>query len=319
LSDEAERPRIALPSDNRLRLAALAALGVALLLTLYYPIGAYVAHVVDDDPAFAVGETAPGQSRAAALAAALIERETLTHRWVANDPFFLPPAWLDNMPAFQKGIIGALSRFAIEMSDQIGRMRGSSSIDPDLDKAAGLLKYPGTIWLFDLSTSWMPTASSEQQYRAAARALSAYNERLGANQAVFERRADNLLATLDRIGKDLGSSSAVLDQHIADSPAFLIDTRADDIFYNVKGRMYAYHLLLRELGQDFSNILAERELGAAWEQMLASFEAGARLEPLIVANGDPDSLMIPSHLAAQGFYLLRARTQLGEIANILLK
>ena len=29
--------------------------------------------------------------------------------------------------------------------------------------------------------------------------------------------------------------------------------------------------------------------------------------------------MIPSHLAAQGFYLLRARTQLKEIGNILLK
>jgi hypothetical protein len=29
--------------------------------------------------------------------------------------------------------------------------------------------------------------------------------------------------------------------------------------------------------------------------------------------------MLPSHLAAQGFYLLRARTQLKEIVNILLK
>jgi hypothetical protein len=28
---------------------------------------------------------------------------------------------------------------------------------------------------------------------------------------------------------------------------------------------------------------------------------------------------VPSHLAAQGFYLLRARTQLREISNILLK
>ena len=29
------------------------------------------------------------------------------------------------------------------MTDQIGRSRGSSEVDSDLDKASGLLKYPG--------------------------------------------------------------------------------------------------------------------------------------------------------------------------------
>lgn len=309
----------AYPASSRFRIPALAAAIIFALLVLYYPVGAFFTHVVDSDTSFAPPDLAAGQSRAVALAADLIERETRTHRWVANDPFFLPAAWLDNMPNFQQGIIAALSRFAIEMSDQIGRTRGSSGIDADLDKAAGLLKYPGDVWLFDLSTSWAPTAPSEKQYQAAARALTAYNDRLAANQAVFERRSDNLLATLDRIGKDLGSSSAVIDQHIADSRFAVMDTRADDIFYGVKGRLYAYHLLLRELGRDFANVLAERELGPAWTEMLASFEGAARLDPAIVVNGAPDALLLPSHLAAQGFYLLRARTQLGEIANILLK
>jgi hypothetical protein len=40
---------------------------------------------------------------------------------------------------------------------------------------------------------------------------------------------------------------------------------------------------------------------------------------LIVWNGYPDGLLIPNHLAAQGFYLLRARTQLRELTSILLK
>jgi hypothetical protein len=31
-----------------------------------------------------------------------------------------------------------------------------------------------------------------------------------------------------------------------------------------------------------------------------------------------DGLFVPSHLEVQGFYLLRARTQLREVANILL-
>jgi hypothetical protein len=43
------------------------------------------------------------------------------------------------------------------------------------------------------------------------------------------------------------------------------------------------------------------------------------LDPLIVVNSEPDGLVAPSHLAVQGFYLLRARTRLREITNILLK
>ncbi len=292
---------------------------LAVVLLLYYPAGAFWIHRIDDDPNFQAPEAPMGASRAVALAAALIEREVDTHRWVASDPFFLPGAALDNMPNFQQGIVAALARFAVEMTDQIGRSRGSSQADPDLEKAAGLLKYPGTVWLFDLSTSWVPTASSGTQYRAARRALLAYNERLSLGRATFERRADNLLAALERIVADIGSASAVLDQHLEERAGAPIDFRADDIFYNTKGRLYAYALLLRELGQDFQPILAEREVQAVWRQMADSMAAAAALQPWVVLNGAPDSQFLPSHLAAQGFYLLRARTQLREVTNVLLK
>lgn len=284
---------------------------------LYYPIGMIWIHSVDDDPDFAV-EAVEGESRAVAMAAALIERETDQNRWTANDPFFLPAAALDNMPNFQQGIIYALSRFAIEMSDQIGRVRGSSQVDKDLDSAAGRLKYPGDIWFFDFSVSLAPTATSEQQYREARRALLDYNVRLAKGEATFERRADNLQATLERISADLGSASAVIDSHIDDG-SFLIDFDADDIFYQTKGRIYAYYLVLVGFREDFGQIINERELGKAWDQMLASLRRAAELDPLVVTNGDPDGQLLPSHLASQGFYLLRARTQLKEIANILLK
>jgi len=94
-----------------------------------------------------------GGSRAVAMAAALIERETDQHRWVANDPFFLPSAALDNMPNFQQGMIAAIGRFAFELTDQIGRTHGSSQTDKDLQRASGQLQYPGDIWVFDWSTS----------------------------------------------------------------------------------------------------------------------------------------------------------------------
>ncbi len=302
------------------RRTAVAVLGIVLVfLVLYYPIGMLWVHRIDDDPAFGPGEVTPGASRAVAVAAALIEREVDVHEWTPNEPFFLPGALLDNMPNFQQGIIAALGRFTVEMLDQIGRVRGTSQADPDLDKAAGLLKYSGTIWVFDFSTSWAPTASSESQYRAARRALLAYNERLAAGQAVFERRSDDLMVTLERIAADLGSASAMVDRHLQESAGSLIDFEVDDIFYNVKGRLYAYALLLRELGADFAQIIADRETKAVWDHMLESMTTAATLQPWVILNGRPDSQFTPSHLAAQGFYLLRARFQLYEIINVLQK
>ena len=286
---------------------------------LYYAVGGFVMNVIDDDPAFQPAECPPGSSKAVAAAAALIDREVNQHFWVANDPFFYPSAWLDNTPNYQQGIIYALSRFTVEMTDQIGRTRGSSEADRDLDRAAGLLKFPGNVWIYDLSTSFLPTASSESQYRAARRALLAYNDRLAAGQAVFERRSDNLLATIERIAADLGSASATIDQHLAASRGWSIDTRVDDIFYGVKGRLYGYHVLLRALGEDFAPIIKERQLAGAWSQMLESLRQAAVLDPLVVVNGEPDGLYFPSHLAVQGFYLLRSRTQLREISSILLR
>jgi len=298
----------------------LVGLAVLLFVVLYYPLGMVIVHRVDDDIAFEVpaADRIEGGSRAVAMASALIDREAGRGHWSPNDPFFMPGALLDNMPNFQRGIVAALARFAFELTDQIARARGSSQTDKDLQEASGLLQYAGDKWVFDLKTSWAPTATSDAQYRRARVALMAYNRRLATGQAVFERRADNLLAVIDRIALDLGSVSAALDSHVAEGGGWF-DLQADDVFYGIKGQLYAYHLILRELGQDYANVMRERELGATWNQMLESLRRAATLDPLIVINGSPDSILVPSHLASQGFYLLRARTQLREISNILLK
>ncbi len=294
------------------------AAGVVVLALLYYPVGMALTHSIDDDTALVI-DAPKGQSQSVAVAAKLIERETDINPWVANDPWFLPGAALDNMPNYQQGIIYALSRFAIEMSDQIGRTRGSSQVDKDLDKAAGLLKYAGDVWVFDLSVSLAPTAPSESQYRAARKSLLSYNERLARGDAVFDARADNLETTLERIAADLGSASAVIDTYIHDNAGAFIDFHADDIYYRNKGRLYAYYMILKALKADFANVVMDKDVTKAWDQMLDSLYTAATAQPLIVINGDPDSLWRPSHLTAQGFYLLRARTQLKEVANILLK
>lgn len=291
------------------------------LLILYYPVGMLWWHTINDDLSFDVSADSlqPGQSRAVAVAAALIDREVNKTGWVANNPFFTPSAMLDNMPAYQQGIISALARFSFELADQIGRTRGSSEIDGDLKNASGLLQYSGTVWVWDPSVSLAPTATSEEQYEKARKALENYNRRLADGNAVFERRSDNLLATMERIALDLGSSSAVLERQVAEHSSDFIDFQADDMFYNVKGQTYAYYVVLRALGGDFENVLRERELAGVYAQMLNSLHEAAALNPWVVTNGAPDGFFPNSHLTAQGFYLLRARTQLREISDILRK
>jgi hypothetical protein len=299
-----------------------AAIAVLVLLLLYYPVGMVLVHTVDDDVNFAPsGENAakPGGSQAVAVMAALIDREVNDHSWVANDPFFQPGVMLDNMPNFQTGIMSALARFSFEMTDQVGRTRGSSEADPDLQKAAGLLQYPGDVWLWNPTVSLAPRASSESQYRSARKALIAYNNRLATGNAMFERRADNLMATIERISSDLGSQSALLDKEVHDHSGDFIDTNADNVFYNTKGKLYGYYLILKALGEDFAPIIKEKNLTSNWNQMLDTFREAAMLDPFIVINGSPDATFQPSHLASQGFYLLRARTQAREVSNVLLK
>ena len=297
---------------------------VLLSLALIFAIGwggtMVARHQIDDDINFGLNDSDyKGGSHAVAVAAALIHREVDVHNWVTNAPFFLPSHYLDNMSNYQQGIIYALGRFTVQLGDQIGRARGSSQIDPDLDRAVGMLKYPANVWVFDPKTSLVPTSPSDTQYRHAREALLSYNKRLVLNQAVFDPRSDNLVVTLDSIAADIGSQSAVIEDYLREQHFWLTESHSDDIFYSTKGRLYAYYIVLREMNKDYAQVIKDRNLTDVWNNMLMSFKEAIELRPAIIIDGKPDSQFLPSHLASQGFYLLRARTNLREISGILSK
>lgn len=303
---------------RRLARFALPALLVG-LAALYYVLGALWFHRIDDDPAFGSSlEVEPAASRAVAVAAELVRREVETYRWTANDPWFQPTAILDNMPNFQQGIVAAVARFAVELRDHLSRARGTSQVDSDVEGAAGRLAYPGDVWFLEWSATPVQP-SSESQYRRAIQDLERYNARLARGQATFERRADNLMATLERIAADLGAAAAAVDEKALAGGGAWYDWDADDLFYGNKGRLYAYYVILRELGRDMEPVLRDRGLGRVWEQMLGSLARAAGLQPRVVANGRPDGQFWPNHLLAQGYLLLLARFQLYEVVNVLQK
>lgn len=290
-----------------------------LIVVLYYPLGALIEHKINDETTFAPPAIPPEASQTVAMAAALIDREVNGTSWPANDPWFFPGAILDNMPNFQSGEIQALQRVVTELRDQIGRARGTSSADSALEAAAGYLNNPPDLWYLDLSRSWAPMKPSDSYYNDALKSLNDFNGRLTRGDAVFERRADNLLSTLERISKDLGAASNKIDEEIDYQSGAWFDLGADDTFYFNKGQLYAYGLLLRALGQDFKQVLSEKGALNVWQRMVDSMLEGAALQPWVVINGETASIASPNHLAEQGFYLLRARAQLDEIGDILQK
>lgn len=292
---------------------------IVFALLAYYPIGMIVVHKIDDDPAFKAPAAPTGASQAVAVTAALIDREVNQNGWISNDPFFLPGYLLDNEPNFQQGILLAMQRFVLEMQDQIGRSRASSSADPDLQKAVGFLNYSPFVWFWNPSVSLAPAQSSEQQYRAAMRSLQSYNDRLAQGKATFEPRADNLMNTLDGIGKILGDASSKIDNQIDQSSGNWLDFTADDVFYKNKGIAYAFGIILRDLGVDYKQVIQEKGATEIWQRMVGSLMEAAALRPWVVVNGRPDAQLQPNHLAAEGFYIQRARTQLYEMIDILQK
>ncbi len=289
-----------------------------MIIPLYYLIGIFWVSKVDDDPAYTVrGTVPPGGSYAVAVTADLIDREVRRNGWVSNDPILFPGHFCDNMANYQQGMVTALSRFTIELNDSLGRARGSSEADPDLNQARQL-SYRPDVWVWEPTKSIWPRETSESQYIQAASALRSYNTRVAANDAIFDRRADNLATTMERMASDLGSSSASLFAFSTENSGwYLFDWDSDDLFYQTKGRAYAYYILLRELRRDFDKVIGEKELDAAYDLMLENFAAAIALSPMVVINGSQNSLTVPNHLTTQGFYLLRARTQLREIVDIL--
>ena len=280
--------------------------------------GMLITEEINDDLDFVPPVRTEGGLASIDMAAALIEREVRDTAWVPNEPVFAPGAWLRNMKAYQEGMIYGLSRYALELGDNLGRTRGTTSVDPDLDRAAGLLRFPADVWVFDFEKTWTPTITSEEQYRSAARALISYNQRLAQGTATFDPRVDNLVASLVRIEADLSSMANSLVEHVEQIAAgHPVTVDANTLFYTTKGRLYAYAMVLDALGEDMRQVIAMQGAERAWAGMITSLRNAAEMHPFYVTDTPPGALFVPSHVAEQGFFALRAQSQLADVLTVL--
>jgi len=327
---------------RRIAFSGLFLLGMVPAMILLFPAVFVWQYKINDDLVLPIESKfdISGGSRAVATASALLDIEINKTTWAPNKPWFFPIHYGDDMTNYQKGIVFAVSRWSIEMVDQLGRQRGSGSSDPDLEKASGALKYNPETWLYDISDSMLPRTSADQMYNVAIEALTRYNKRLANKSAVYDLRADNIIQALNRIRKDLGDRGSMLEVLILEPNDFSeeeiqnltseqlevlnvngghFDTSVDDVFYAVKGRMYAYFHLLAALGQDAHIMLKEKNVNELWKAMLLTMRSGAGMYSISLSNGAPMSLLIPNHAAQIGFFVLRVDKQMKEIIDVLAK
>lgn len=227
-----------------------------------------------------------------------------------NTPFF------DNKASFQRGVNQAVRRTATELVDSLGRVRGTSGINQDLQDARGNMQFDEYSWYFGLSP-FGPKTPTPSYYRAAEKSLREFNTSLAACGATFDTRADNFVQFLDRIASDLGSTSQILSDRSETAARGWFDFRADDRFWFAYGQLYGYYGLLSAAGADFSQVIRERNLTQVWAGTLAQTRAALNIQPWIISNGKEDGMFMPSHLSTMGFRILRVRSNLVELRGVL--
>jgi hypothetical protein len=224
--------------------------------------------------------------------------------------------FLDNKASFQRGVNQAIRRTSVELVDTLGRVRGTSQIDQNLQDARGAITFDEETWYFGLRP-FGPKTPTPSFYRTAERSLRTFNDRLQKCEVVFNARADNLMQFVDRIASDIGSTSDMIRDRSQNYNSGWFDTRADDRFWFAYGQLYGYYGILTAAHHDFKQVIDSRGLAPLWNSLESQTKAALAIRPLIISNGREDGWIMPTHLATMGFYVLRVRSNLVEVRSVL--
>jgi hypothetical protein len=285
------------------------------------------------------------ESRTIAIQSHLIDFMVNENRWAPAHPLykagffglvsFDATPWFDNMAAEQQGMLDIVRRLAIEMTDSLGRIRGTSLENEQLAAAQSSLRIDETAWYvnnpFRAEVNTV-SPSAAASYRKALPLYETYNNNLAGCNAVFDARADNLRGTLSRFTATLGATTSELEAR-SKSWAYdakndrivpadgnnhgWFDFRADNHFHRARGKMYALHGVLKGMRRDFYHVLEDKNALSVWDKLESSVAEAAMVDPWITSNGAADGVLFPDHLAVMAEMVLRARTAMVEVRDII--
>lgn len=280
---------------------------VPVFLVLYYVIGGYVTNTIDKDTSVEIKSDDQGFDFVA-TGAFLIKREVDDHMWTPNLPFIFPGYVLDNMPSFQTGILHSVKTSVKSLS--------SVYETDDINQALKLLKYPTNIWILSKGENLALAPSSGAQYRKARKEMLNFNKNTdfaaSDNKKVF-------LSFLTAMEKDLKKITDNIENQVREFSVDWIDFRADNIFYLNQGKIYGHYILLKAASQDFKHLIIETKQYEKLTSLLKYLEDAIMLNPIIVRNGQIESITGSNHLMVLNYYIAKSCYILNQIKDNIIR
>jgi len=230
--------------------------------------------------------------------------------WMPNDLFW-PTVFLDNMPNFQIGVLEVVRYNVRVLRDNLSRMRTTDKLDPDAEAGFTALSNDPYKW-------WFPSA--ESKWKLADKHLGAYYGNLAAGKSSFYARADNLVELLNQYlslmggantrlinaPRDIQQTLSVEGEKGETAPSAIVDIdipwrQIDDNFYYAQGVAYALFESFKAVRTDFADVLADKNSVQMADKILEVL-GRCQFEPLIVFNGDPDSIFANHSLNLSGMF-----------------
>lgn len=260
--------------------------------------------------------------------------------WLINKPGgFLsndispPGIMMDNMPAFEYGVLEQVRDLALVMRLDFSRSQSQSTGDKDLEIAQTKVNISHESWALP---------SSEKEYADAIEAFTNYRNRLVLKDEAssqFYTRADNLSDWLREVEKRLGSISHRLsasvghegyDLTLAGDPEAKQSTETseevvvqtdwidiDNVFYESRGATWAILQLLKAVEIDFADVLKKKNAQISLKQIIRDLEATQETvwSPMIL-NGSGFGLLA-NHSLVMANYVSRANAALIDLRRLL--
>ncbi|OUR63335.1 hypothetical protein A9Q74_01240 [Colwellia sp. 39_35_sub15_T18] len=257
--------------------------------------------------------------------------------YLSNDA--LPPGvFLDNMPAWEFGVLEMVRDMALVMRKDLSRSQSQSLANKHIKVAQPKFNIDNESWA-------MPSAESE--YRQAIASLYSYRGALvGINKskddhAQFYARADNLASYFEEVQKRLGGYSQRLSasvgkervntdlagDNVAQQSSYegarsQVKTswwQLDDVFYESRGAAWALLHLLKAIEIDFDSVLENKNAKISLQQIIRELEASQQsLWSPMVLNGDGFGVLA-NHSLVMANYISRANAALIDLNELLRK
>ena len=233
--------------------------------------------------------------------------EQMLENWLPNDLFW-PTIFLDNMPNFQIGQLEVVRYNVRVLRDNLSRMRTTDKLDPYAEAAFTALSNDPYKW-------WFPSA--ESKWKLGHKNLESFYRNLLKGDSNFYPRADNLVELLNQYLSLMGGANTRLINAPGDIKKTLsiekekegqklidIDipwSEIDDNFYYAQGIAYALFASFKAIKMDFKDVLIDKNSMELVDKILEHLER-CYFEPLIIFNGDPDSIFANHSLNLSGVF-----------------